>query len=173
MTFGKKSVFSVLILLLTWGTISSADVVYDYFHQPKNKHEVSLFFVQHARQADFTPAGKECYQITLKKIGHEMLYFSDRPERIVGHISNQRFADLWQGRKLQPNVVLHGNRHKNIANNSYQIVLTLGQPNFTYDTDMIRYKGCITDRKDEKPIKVKTLYNVVLFIDPWDPWAGG
>lgn len=33
--------------------------------------------------------------ITLKGMSPSTLFFSDRPERVVGHISTQQFVDLW------------------------------------------------------------------------------
>lgn len=172
-TLNKIISLSILALLIAWAPLSSADVIDHYFDQAKNKHNVTLFFVQNAEQADIKPLGNACYQVTLKNIDQQILYFSDRPNRIVGHISNKRFADLWQDQAIRPNLVLHGDRNKNNTNTSYQVVLTIGNANVNYHDDGMRYDACLTDKKVEPRINVKTLHNVVLFIDPWRSWQGG
>jgi hypothetical protein len=51
---------------------------------------VQEMFVQTARGA--TRAGD---RLTLSGLGPSTLYFSDRPTRVVGHMTNDQFADLW------------------------------------------------------------------------------
>ncbi len=35
------------------------------------------------------------HSITLHGIGHATLFFADRPERVVGHVSTQKFVSEW------------------------------------------------------------------------------
>ena len=68
--------------------------------------EVEAMFVQTARSAE-AHAGK----LVLRGLAPSTLYFSDRPRRVVGHVTNQQFVDLWtQGENSfdddPPNAVL-------------------------------------------------------------------
>jgi hypothetical protein len=51
---------------------------------------VEEMFVQLARGLTSSSGG-----LTLEGIGPSTLYFSDRPERIVGHMTTTQFLDLW------------------------------------------------------------------------------
>lgn len=53
-------------------------------------HEIEAMFVQTAASAE-SRAGR----LTLRGLSPSTLYFSDRPQRVVGHITNQQFVDLW------------------------------------------------------------------------------
>ncbi|MGA8017549.1 MAG: hypothetical protein WCA42_01655, partial [Desulfobacterales bacterium] len=53
--------------------------------------KADLLFVQNAK--DVTVDGKK---LILKGIGPTVLFFSDRPERIAGHMTNERYLNLWR-----------------------------------------------------------------------------
>ena len=55
-----------------------------------NAKTADLLFVQNAKGA-IVDGGK----LTLKGIGPTVLFFSDRPERIAGHMTNERYLRLW------------------------------------------------------------------------------
>ena len=68
--------------------------------------EVELLFVQHAEGVTL-----EGGVLTLKGIGEEVLYFSDRPHRIVGHEGLEDFLATWDEgegsfKDIPPNAVL-------------------------------------------------------------------
>ncbi len=52
--------------------------------------EIEAMFVQTAVSAE----GREGTLI-LHGLGPSTLYFSDRPQRVVGHLTNRQFVDLW------------------------------------------------------------------------------
>jgi len=52
--------------------------------------EIEAMFVQAATSAE---AGDG--KLTLRGLAPSTLYFSDRPARVVGHITNRQFIDLW------------------------------------------------------------------------------
>ena len=65
-----------------------------------------MLFVQTARQAVF-----EGTTLTLKDVSPSTLFFSDRPERIAGHYTNDEYLKCWtEGRdsflKEPPNAVV-------------------------------------------------------------------
>ena len=55
-----------------------------------NAKTADLLFVQNANAA-VIDGGK----LTLKGIGPTVLFFSDRPQRIAGHMTNERYLRLW------------------------------------------------------------------------------
>jgi hypothetical protein len=56
----------------------------------ENAKKADLLFVQNAK--DVTVDGGK---LILKGIGPTVLFFSDRPERIAGHMTNERYLKLW------------------------------------------------------------------------------
>jgi hypothetical protein len=56
----------------------------------ENAKKADLLFVQNAK--DVTVDGEK---LILKGIGPTVLFFSDRPERIAGHMTNERYLKLW------------------------------------------------------------------------------
>jgi hypothetical protein len=57
----------------------------------ENAKKADLLFVQNAK--DVTVDGEK---LILKGIGPTVLFFSDRPERIAGHMTNERYLKLWR-----------------------------------------------------------------------------
>src|SRR3979411_609244 len=53
-------------------------------------NEIEAMFVQTAEASRSGPG-----TLTLLRVSPSTLYFSDRPERVVGHISAQQFMHLW------------------------------------------------------------------------------
>ena len=69
-------------------------------------NEIEAMFVQSAEASRSGPG-----TLTLLRVAPSTLYFSDRPQRVVGHLSSQHFMDLWdQGKNSfaadPPNAVL-------------------------------------------------------------------
>ncbi len=54
------------------------------------KHEVEYLFVQNAKEAHLADG-----VLTLKGVNPSTLYFSDRPDRIVGHVTTRKFVGHW------------------------------------------------------------------------------
>ena len=52
--------------------------------------EIDAMFVQTAVEAS-TEGGV----LTLHDVGASTLYFSDRPQRVVGHVTSEMFVDMW------------------------------------------------------------------------------
>jgi hypothetical protein len=58
--------------------------------QAEDVKEVEYLFVQNTNQVSLKDG-----VLTLKGVAQETLYFSDRPERIVGRVTTQEFVDTW------------------------------------------------------------------------------
>lgn len=77
--------FAVLGMALLAGFLLGAP------SQGEESHEdLTLLFVQTARDVAL-----EGDTLTLKGVGKATLFFSDRPERVAGHMDNQAFVDSW------------------------------------------------------------------------------
>ncbi len=75
-------------------------------------HEVEFLFVQNAIAVTLSEG-----VLTMQGITPDTLYFSDRPDRIVGRVSTQEFVDHWSKGKDSfeanpPNAVLSTLQHK-------------------------------------------------------------
>jgi len=56
----------------------------------KELEEIQALFVQTAHSADHVDG-----RIFLRTVGPSTLYFSDRPQRVVGHIGTPEFVGIW------------------------------------------------------------------------------
>ena len=56
----------------------------------KELEEIQALFVQTAHSAEHVDG-----RIVLRTVGPSTLYFSDRPQRVVGHIGTPEFVDIW------------------------------------------------------------------------------
>jgi len=72
-----------------------------------------FLFVQLAEEGTWLPSvdDPEIYELSLGGISSQTVYFSDRPERVVGHLTTQEFVDIWDDgddsfAKDPPNAVL-------------------------------------------------------------------
>ena len=59
-------------------------------NKEETPHEVEFLFVQNASKATIANG-----VLTLGGINPSTLYFSDRPDRIVGHVTTREFVDHW------------------------------------------------------------------------------
>ncbi len=86
--------------------------------QAESEKTVEYLFVQNAQEVSLKDS-----VLTMKGIASDTLYFSDRPDRIVGRVTTQEFVDTWaQGhesfKKDPPNAVLsvhHGSEPQDIV----------------------------------------------------------
>lgn len=85
---GKLFVTAILIMavLAQVGFLPSASQAAE-----KKAKKADLLFVQNAK--DITVDGEK---LVLKGIGPTVLFFTDRPNRIAGHMTNERYLQLWK-----------------------------------------------------------------------------
>jgi hypothetical protein len=120
---------------------------------------IEALFVQTAGR--LTSDGKEA--ITLEGLSPSTIYFADRPQREVGHMSTQRFVDLWSEGENSfevdpPNAVLSfaepGDRRPE------EVVVTLRNPSL--EEDSLSYRVDVLDGT-----LPKSTGPCALFIDPF------
>lgn len=93
---------------------------------------VEYLFVQHADRASL-----ENGVLTLEGVGTEVLYFSDRPERIVGRESLADFIDDWDAGEnsfetIPPNAIVTVVR----GGESFDLAVVLTEPTLVADNSM-------------------------------------
>ena len=108
----------------------------------ENAKKAEVLFVQNAKDVTVDDG-----KLILKGIGPTVLFFSDRPERIAGHMTNERYLKLWteDGKDSfladPPNATVSVFTDDTEAN----LVVTLRNPQFdgddlTYDISVIQGK---------------------------------
>jgi hypothetical protein len=127
----------LLVVLIGWTAgLSGGAVAAD------TAKKADLLFVQNAKEVT-VDGGK----LTLRGVGPTVLFFTDRPERIAGHMTNERYIQLWKedGKdsflKDPPNATVSVLAADTVAD----LVVTLRNPRFkgdevTYDIKVIRGK---------------------------------
>jgi hypothetical protein len=104
--------------------------------------KADLLFVQNAK--DVTVDGGK---LILKGIGPTVLFFSDRPERIAGHMTNERYLKLWREDGKDSFLADPPNATVSVFADDTEtnLVVTLRNPQFTgddltYDISVIQGK---------------------------------
>ena len=68
--------------------------------------EIEALFVQTAHDVSYDNG-----KLTLSEVGPRTLFFSDRPDRVTGHVTSREFVDAWdQGDNSFAAVPKSGNR---------------------------------------------------------------
>jgi hypothetical protein len=126
-----------MVALAQWGFLPGASLAAE-----KKAKKADLLFVQNAK--DVAIDGEK---LVLKGVGPTVLFFTDRPNRIAGHMTNERYLQLWKedGKdtflKDPPNATVSVFAEDKVAD----LVVTLRNPQFkgedvTYDISIIRGK---------------------------------
>jgi hypothetical protein len=134
-----------------------------------NNQSGQFLLVQTARSAEVKaiPSQPNTYELTLKKASPYVTYFSDRPIRVSGAVSNDKFSQDWQKTFLRdaPNADLVGIAdsllHRKYLN--YTIELTDMQYNTAQQTFHYIIHVLPGDKK-ALPKKLE-LHDAALFID--------
>jgi hypothetical protein len=127
----------IMVALAQWGFWPGASLAAE-----KKAKKADLLFVQNAK--DVTMDGAK---LVLKGVGHTVLFFTDRPNRIAGHMTNERYLQLWRedGKdsflKDPPNATVSVFAGDKVTD----LVVTLKNPQFkgedvTYDIIVIQGK---------------------------------
>lgn len=131
----------------------------------------SIVFIQHAKSAELSKQNDQSYLLTLHQPFYYVSYFSDRPQRLTGLISQSRFIKFWSKKdkakfaEIPPNIALESEK--------INIVGTLQNPQVAKNGDLsYRFKPL---KADIQMHDKQSLGYTVLFIDDihWDPGGFG
>lgn len=151
-------------------TLSLSFSLYANVNLEKNNHNLSVLFVQHAKQVNVKPLKNDCYQLSLMGERKKLLYFSDRPNRVVGHMSKKQFLKIWNNNKIDPNVLVDGFVSPHDALETTSNVLTFQSIHYNEKTGATSYVACLTDPHKQRLLTQKKLFDVTLFFDNFDMW---
>ncbi len=139
----------------------------------------SYFYVQASESATLQPVANKTgvYTLTLKKVQPYIHYMSDRPNRMTGLMSTDKFYNAWyKGHnsfaKDAPNVSLSGMKLHGVYNQKLvTFVIALTNPTYNPKKEEITYEAkALGNEGDFIPNKPVTLQHVVLFLDSgWCP----
>lgn len=136
----------------------------------------SYLFVQNAEYAILKPASKndkQNYTLTLHRIEPEVIFFTDRPQRVMGHISLQDFVKLWQGKSGDnftadaPNVGVNGIKFRGLLNHkNVDVVAELTNPVYDAKAKTMTFNAkVLSDEKNNLPDHKVRLQHISLFFD--------
>jgi hypothetical protein len=118
--------------------IIASFIVFGCTQNEEPSKEVQYMFVQNADNINMSSE-----QLTLQKVSPTTIFFSDRPERIAGHMTTADFVDEWNKGENSfaddpPNAVLSVFSEDNISD----VVLELNNPrleglNLVYDIKLV------------------------------------
>lgn len=160
----KILLFSGIVLGMT--TVMAEHQFLEKRIKENKKNSISLLFLQQAQTANTKMSTPNCYELVLNNIGHNALYFSDEPNRLVGHVTYERFMKLWAENNIQPNAVLDGEYLVAGKPQTLNFVGTLSKPQYNAKQHTLQYVICVTDVNTEKTLLPAQLTKVNLFIDP-------
>jgi len=142
-----------------------------------SNNTASFLFVQNAKtgilQADKSNAGS--YKLILEDVSPYVIYFSDRPKRISGLITPEKFMTLWQknGKNNNfatntPNVGVNGiSVHRIFLKNDTNFIMELTNPVYNKAKHSIIYDAHILPgtEKNIMPVNNTEVHDIVLFFD--------
>jgi hypothetical protein len=136
----KKGLLVTSILMTVW--LTQVGFMSTAAQAVENAKKADLLFVQNAK--DVTVDGGK---LILKGIGPTVLFFSDRPERIAGHMTNERYLKLWREDGKDSFLADPPNATVSVFADDTEtnLVVTLRNPQFTgddlsYDISVIQGK---------------------------------
>ena len=137
-----KNCFTALLTIMVAACSSTTP-------QQQKPPEVSLLYVQTATSGTFEPiaGSNNKYRLVLSGVSPSVVYFSDRPNRLAGHISEEAFLKgIGFGGKLDPNAAID---IQGGAADSDLIVVKLDKPAYDASSGMLSYEISILETARE------------------------
>jgi hypothetical protein len=135
----------------------------------------SYLFVQNAEYAILKPVkgDKQSYTLTLHHLEPQVIFFTDRPKRVMGHISLEDFVKLWQGKTDDnftadaPNVGVNGIKFHGLLNRkNVDVVAELSNPVYDAKENSMTFTAkVLADEKNNLPNHKVRLQHISLFFD--------
>lgn len=156
-----------------WGTLLEDISMAEQSTEEKLATSLEFLFVQMATSGTFTETDDEKYSLTFEGINPLTIYFTDRPNRIAGHMSTEEFVHAWNVgqdsfESNPPNAII-----TIVEPDGTQNAITVALTNPVYDLESITLQYTAYIIKDEvdtsEQVDVQfpeTFGDVSLFIDP-------
>lgn len=176
----KKIIQGIIALTMIAGSICAVaettgiHTVMNFMRKhPTCNNSVSMLFVQQARSISFKPTKNvektNCYNITLHNTKHRIMYFSDQPKRMSGHINNYDYLKMWKKNRTRPNVAIEAFYQEGDIAHEVTAIATLSKPNYNHKADTFSYLACLETSK-KNVIRHPEMVEVTLFVDPFHGW---
>ncbi len=133
-------------------------------------NQASYLFLASGKDAQLTHIIGNRYTLTINQALPHVAYFTDRPERVSGLLSNQKFVQLWTDSKLADNFSkMPPNAAVSLVSedgSKQNFIAVMGQPKM--NNGKVVFHLTKTSKNTVKPMNAK---EVVLFIDDisWNP----
>ena len=169
----KKFILGLTVLFLSNALFANSSVQAVSSAKSVTNALANVYFIQNSSKATLeknsTTANQ--YTLTLNDVGSHTVYFTDRPNRIVGQISHQDYLKSWNSGKNSmkndaPNALLTGivkNGHQ-----PYNMIFMLSKPSYNANKTILTYQATPLLAKNLAffPSNTKIeLQNVTLFVD--------
>lgn len=138
------------------------------------KNNANLLFFQHGADGTLQAAKQtNCYQLRITGIDKDVIYLSNSPDEITGHLSIPVFITSWQHQQatsgVKPNAILHASLiDKNNKERQVSDVFVLKGIAYQSHQHAMIYQICRFN--DEQAFKLGRLRNINIFIDPFHRW---
>lgn len=140
------------------------------------KVEPTILYSQMALSAEVAPAEKKgWYRLTLHNVNKNTLWFTDRPVRKSGTLTNPEFLKDWNAVKADsfaqdnPNASLVAFFDKDEKQKEQVFVIRLANPVYDVEAKTMQYQVQFVSKNGQGLLKNQPLYDVALFIDSNPP----
>ena len=172
--FTMSQIFSTLFLMANFLTPATALAG----KQLTSDHKaISYVFVQSAKSAvlERQDEKKQLYTLSLQQIPASVYYLSDRPYRITGLMSTEKFFSDWQAQGPNsfvvnpPNASLVGLKEGAAKTDAQLVAMVLSDPHYNATLHEVTYTAKLLGKNASLPSKM-TLQDAAVFIDSdWCP----
>lgn len=164
-----KKIVSSLTVIMAMSASAFANPPMIYHRIPAS---LNVSYIQTSKSISLQPRDKASnYTLSLKEVSPALTYLSDRPNRVVGVISEKEFVKKWgEGRdnfnQDAPNAVLTG--IQKIADHRFQfmtLLVELSHPVFNAKNQTIEYDAHVLRDPSGQPGGYLQLHHAMLIID--------
>ena len=167
----KVTILLAAMSLLSTSLLSNATVAMQ--NNTATQEKATVLFVQTAPNAMMTNVNKknQPLKITLYEVNSKVVYFANRPVRMHGKISAEKFSSMWQTyfKNSPPNVAIETS-YKTMKGKIKELTLigTLSQPVYNPKTHSMTYT---VNLEKGQTATVHHLGQTALFLDgvPFNP----
>ncbi len=140
-----KKLTALLLATFVFATVPLATVASTPTAATAQHNQVLLVLV--SKSADVRAMQqKGMYQLTLKGVNPNVVYFSERPVRVSGHITTEKMVSLWKTgvfQKAAPNAVVEAvglNRNDQLKKSASTYAIVLNKPVYDEQTGELNFQ---------------------------------
>lgn len=149
--------------------LAASALITPVFAAPVHNH-IELLFFQRAQAGELTSTNtKDCYDLALKNVHSRVLYFSNAPSKVVGHLTDSQFLTTLHHDQVKDHVMPNG--VLNAYSQEGKEINWIGEfRDASYQQKHFHYTFCLLNKQDARLIQQGKLRAINLFIDPIHRW---